>query len=179
VIAQPTPPIIDVITPAPAIDPASLYVIPPDYSPSALNVGTVRAYKNERRTAVVTIKAKFDETITAQLKPAGPFQITRLTSYKYGMPMVSIQSVGATPLLKVRSKVQSVAGNQGLPVKAGQEVDVEVVLTGAESLPVKPGRLSMRRGSLERQRAGERVRDAAAGDHRRAADGRAQYRHQR
>jgi hypothetical protein len=138
VIAQPTPPIIDVITPAPAIDPATLFVIPPDYSPSALNVGTVRAYKSERRTAVVTIKAKFDETITAQLKPAGPFQITRLTSYKYGMPMVSIQSVGATPRLKVRTAVQSVTGGQALPVKAGQEVDVEVALTGTESMPAQP-----------------------------------------
>jgi hypothetical protein len=114
-----------------SVTPANLSA---QYSPSALNLGVVKAYQPGAATAVLTVTSPSDGTVTAELEPKGPFQVTRLTRYQYGIPAVSGSGGAGTGLnggpasARPRKQLESVAGGAGLAVTAGDEVEITVSL---------------------------------------------------
>lgn len=110
------------------------------YSPSALNLGVVKAYRSEAATAVLTVTSPSDGTVSAELEPKGPFQVTRLTRFQYGIPAVSGSGGAGTGInggpasARPRQQLESVAGSDGLAVKAGDQVEITVSLQPAPNM---------------------------------------------
>jgi hypothetical protein len=106
------------------------------YSPSALNLGVVKAYRPEAATAVLTVTSPTDGTVSAELEPKGPFQVTRLTRYQYGIPAVSVNGGGGAGTglnggpasARPRQQLESAAGGAALTVAAGDQVEITVSL---------------------------------------------------
>src|SRR5215212_580006 len=104
------------------------------YSPTALNLGVVKAYQSGAATAVLTVTSPSDGTVSAELEPKGPFQVTRMTRYQYGIPAVSGSGGAGTCInggpasARPRQQLDSVAGGAGLAVTAGDEVEITVSL---------------------------------------------------
>lgn len=110
------------------------------YSPSALNLGVAKAYVPWPATAVLTVTSPTDGTVTAALEPQGPFQVTRLTRFQFGTPGTWLSGGSGTGLsggpasARPRHQLESVAGNGGLAVKAGDQVEIEVSLQAAPGM---------------------------------------------
>ena len=56
------------------------------YSPAPCNLGVVKAYQPGAATAVLTVTSPSDGTVSTELEPKGPFQVTRMTRYQYRDP---------------------------------------------------------------------------------------------
>jgi hypothetical protein len=114
------------------------------YSPSALNLGVVKTYVSWPTTAVLTVTSPTDGTVTAALETQAAFQVTRLTRYQFVIPAVSVYGGGgggggtglggSLASARPRERMESVAGNAGLAVKAGDQVEVEVSLQATTSM---------------------------------------------
>jgi hypothetical protein len=106
------------------------------YNPSALNLGVVKAYVPRPSSAVLTVTSPSDGTVTAELEPKGPFQVTRLTRYQFSIPTSSVNGSGGSGTgiggslasARPRERMESVAGGSALAVKAGDAVEIEVSL---------------------------------------------------
>jgi hypothetical protein len=91
--------------------------------PASLDLGTLKAYRNQRRAAVVKLFAPAAGGVTAWMDSGKAIQVTRLSNYVFRLPGRLAQD-------------QSVPGNGTLTVGQSQMLEVEVALQSSAAQPL-------------------------------------------
>jgi hypothetical protein len=125
--AQPaTAPVNQAPLPAGSVVP-TLVQVPAQYSPQVLDLGTLKGYQNQTRSATVTIIAPADGNVSAFVQPQsnGPIQVTSMSR---SLPVnLNNRLYGRT--------LETTDGNGELHAQAGDEIVVEVTARANAHLP--------------------------------------------
>lgn len=102
----------------------TLVQLPAQYSPSLLDLGTLKGYKNEEHTATLSITAPADGTVSAFLLQGGPIQISSMSRF------------GPRSAIRVlNGPLETTGGNGELHAAAGNTILVDVTLKSNNRMP--------------------------------------------